>query len=314
MENTKDLPVFPGTWQTPSPMKKARSHPGVAVSEGKIYAFGGGGPNFKSLNSSEIYDPATNQWLSVKPMPTARSGTMATRMGEMIVVMGGGFKKPDGKFKFLKTVEAYFPKEDRWEAMPDLLQPHDYPASTVVDGQVYIIGGHHPDATEGGPQTDPAFAYAQRWDGKSDRWEEIPEMPTPRFASSAVAVDGHVWVMGGVAFTQEGFHEYDRIEVYDPKENAWHRSGLRLPYSSAGQGACVFENRLYSFGGFQEKVGIGKHGAVYDRDENKWYALPPMPFDRAAMGIVVLGDTIYLVGGWRADRSVKDSVVSFKRS
>ncbi len=314
MDNTNPLSTFPGTWQTLSPMVTARSHPGVAVFEGKIYSFGGGGPGFKSLNSSEVYDPATNQWSSVKPMPTSRSGTMAAAMGEMIVVMGGGFRKPDGKFKFLKTVEAYYPKEDRWEEKPSLLQPHDYPASAVLDGQVYIIGGHHPDATEGGPQTDPAFSFSQRWDGKSDRWEEIPEMPTPRFASSAVAVDGQVWVMGGVAFTPEGFHEYDRIEVFDPKEGKWQRSDLKLPYSSAGQGACLFENRLYSFGGFQEGVGIGKHGAVYDRAGKKWYALPPMPYDRAAMGIVVLDETIYLMGGWRADRSVKDSVVAFKRS
>ncbi len=295
-------------------MPTGRSHPGVAEFDGKIYAFGGGGPNFLSLNCSEVYDPATKAWSSVSPMPTKRSGTMAMRMGEMIVVMGGGFRKPDGKFKFLKTVEAYYPKEDRWETKPDLLQPHDYPASAVLDGQVYIIGGHHPDATEGGPQTDPAFAFSQRWDGKAEAWEEIPQMPTPRFASSAVAINGQIWVMGGVAFTPEGFHEYDRIEVYDPKQNAWHRSEVSLPYSSAGQGACVLENRLYSFGGFQEGVGIGKHGAVYDLSEKKWYVLPPMPHDRAAMGIVVLNGTLYLLGGWRADRSVKASVVAFNQS
>lgn len=306
------LPTASDCWSELKSMSTARSHPAVAAFEGKIYAFGGGGPNFLSLNTSEVYDPALNLWSPLSSMPTTRSGAMAAVLGDAIYVMGGGFKKPDGKFKFLTTVETYYPKEDRWEEKPSLLQPHDYPACAVLDGQIYIIGGHHPDATEGGPQTDPAFAYAQRWDGVSDQWEEIALMPTPRFASSAVSIDNKIWVMGGVAFTPEGFNEYDLIEVFDPKEGAWQQSPVSLPWSSAGQGTCVLNDCLYSFGGFREGVGIGKHAACYSFSSKNWSKLPDMPHDRAAMGIAVIGETIYLIGGWRADRSVKGSVVGFR--
>ncbi len=306
------LPTASGSWNILQSMSTARSHPAVAAFEGKIYAFGGGGPNFLSLNTSEVYDPTLNQWSPVCSMPTTRSGAMAAVLGDVIYVMGGGFKKPDGKFKFLTTVEAYYPLEDRWEEKPALLQPHDYPACAVLDGQIYIIGGHHPDATEGGPQTDPAFAFSQRWDGKSEQWEEIPLMPTPRFASSAVSIDNKIWVMGGVAFTPEGFNEYDLIEIFDPQHGTWSRSTVSLPWSSAGQGTCLLNGCLYSFGGFREGVGIGLHAAVCNLSEKNWSELPEMPHRRAAMGVVVINETIYLIGGWRADRSVKDSVVAYQ--
>jgi len=269
-------------------------------------------PNFLSLNTAEVYDPASNLWSPLASMPTTRSGAMAAVLGDTIYVMGGGFKKPDGKFKFLKTVEAYYPKEDRWEEMPGLLQPHDYPACAVLDEQIYIIGGHHPDATEGGPQTDPAFAFSQRWDTLSDQWEEIPLMPTARFASSAVAIKNEVWVMGGIAFTPEGFNEYDLIEIFDPKTGTWRQNPVSLPYSSAGQGTCVLNDCLYSFGGFRAGVGIGLHAVLYNLSDKSWSELPEMPHRRAAMGVAIIDETIYLVGGWRADRSVKDSVVGFR--
>lgn len=312
VEVTINLPDSSGSWHSVASLGVARSHPAVAVYDGKIYSFGGGGSNFKSLDLSEVYDPTSDQWASLKAMPTFRSGASAMTVGDAIFVMGGGFKKMDGKFKFLTTVEIYYPKEDRWETGADLNQPHDYPACALLDGLTYIIGGHHPDATEGGPQTDPAFGFTERWDGKTSEWEEMKTMPTPRFASSAVSIGGKLWVLGGVAASAEGFHEYDLIEIFDPKTSKWLQSPVSLPWSSAGQGAVVVKDALYVFGGFREEIGIGTHGAVLDIQKNSWALLPPMPQDRAAMGVAVVDGQIYLVGGWRADRSVKDTVVRYK--
>lgn len=314
LEGLINLPGSAGVWRTFSPLSAARSHPAVSVFEDKIYSFGGGGEGFKSLNLSEVYNPVLDQWSALAPMPTERSGASAVTLGDAIYVMGGGFKKADGKFKFLTTVEAYYPKEDRWQAMPSLIQPHDYPACAVLNDQIYIIGGHHPDATEGGPSTDPAFSFTERWDGSARPWRAVNPMPTPRFAASAVAIDGQLWVMGGVAATPKGFHEYDLIEVYDPETSKWRRSPLALPWLLAGQGAVVLNQSLYVFGGFREDSGIGKHGAVLNLADQSWSSLPPMPRDRAAMGVAVVNETIYLIGGWRADRSVKHTVIGFKNA
>ncbi|WDT80600.1 MAG: hypothetical protein MPW14_02050 [Candidatus Manganitrophus sp.] len=301
----------PGEWAVKAPLSAPRSHPAVAVYNGEDLLFRRRRPrlqkpqplrSLRSQNRPVVLAP------SDADAPLRRDGGDDRRRN---LCDRRRVQKPDGKFKFLTTVELYFPKEDRWETGPDLLQPHDYPASTILDGKIYIIGGHHPNATEGGPQTDPAFSFSERWSPGMKGWEEIAPMPTPRFAASAVVTHGQLWALGGVAFTPQGFNEYDRIEIFDPKMGKWTVNSLKLPWGSAGQGACVVNGRLYIFGGFRGDEGIGTHGAVYDSTSKKWSELPPMPEARAAMGIAVIDGTIYLLGGWAKDRSVMGSVVAF---
>jgi N-acetylneuraminic acid mutarotase len=303
----------PGTWMMKSSLRTARSHPATAVHRNKIYVFGGGGPAFKSLNTVEIYDPTRNRWTMGKEMPTLRSGAMAATMGDRIYVIGGGFKKPDGKFRFLPTVEIYNPITNDWESGPDMIQLHDYPAAAVLEGQIYIMGGHHPDATEGGPQTDPGFSFCERFDPAGPSWTEVAPLPTPRFAASAVVHEGQILTLGGVAFTPQGFKEYDLIEVFDPGRGLWSKStALVLPWSTAAHGSCIVKHRLYLFGGFSGDRGIGTQAGVFDFRFRTWSIVPPLPHSRAAMGVAVLGDIVYLVGGWAADRSVLNSMVAYR--
>ncbi len=300
------------TWRSKAPLPVACSHPATAVYDGKVYVFGGGGPNFKSLNGVYVYDPHADHWSNLEAMPTLRSGAAAITVGDRIYVIGGGFRKPDGKFKFLTTVEIYHPATDRWEPGPDMLMPHDYPASALLDGSIYIIGGHHPDATEGGPQTDPGFSFSERLNPTAGKWEELAPLPTPRFAASAVVYSEKVLCFGGVAFTPQGFNEYDRVETFDPHAGTWSNDSLSLPWPAAAHGSCLFSHRFYLLGGFSGEVGIGTNAGVYDFLSETWSIVPPLPQARAAMGVAALNHTIYLIGGWAADRSVMDSMVAYR--
>ena len=139
-------------------------------------------------------------------MPTKRSGTAGFLINNKIYIVGGGYKKPDGNFQFLKTTEIYDIATNSWESGPDMNQPHDYPAATQLGDTIYILGGHHPDACLGGPKTDTGFDFCERWSPGDNTWEEITPMPTPRFAAHALARDGIIYTSGGGAFTPEGFN------------------------------------------------------------------------------------------------------------
>ncbi len=299
MENTND--IHTGAWQVKTPLATARSHCPTAAYQGKIYGFGGGGPNFKSLNSVVIYDPQADSWDSGADMPTLRSGAIALTIGDAIYIIGGGFKQPDGTFKFLPTTEIYHPDTDTWESGPDMLQPHDYPAGVLLGDHIYIMGGHHPDAVVAGPQTDPGFAFCERLDLRTGQWEEIAPLPTPRFALDAVVIDGRIVTLGGVAFTPQGFNNFDHTEVFDPGTGEWSRGDITLPWTAAGAGACLAEGHLFVFGGYSGD-GISDHAACYDISRQEWRILPPMPHTLAAMGVAVVDNGIYLLGGWADDR------------
>lgn len=289
-----------GQWIPMPSLSIARSHCPTTTYKGKLYGFGGGGPNFKSLNSVIIFDPSTNTWDTGTNMPTLRSGSIAVTVGDSIYIIGGGFKQPNGTFKFLRTTEIYHPKTDSWESGPDMIMPHDYPAGTLLGDYIYILGGHHPDATKSGPKTDPGFEFCERLNLKTGAWEEIAPLPTPRFALDAVTVDNKILTMGGVAFTPDGFNNFDHTEVYDPVTGQWSKGEVTLPWTAAGLGACMHAEHLFIFGGYSGD-GICDHAACYDTAQRQWHILPPMPAPLAAMGVAVIKNNIYLLGGWADD-------------
>ncbi len=287
-----------GQWSTLPTLDTPKSHSPTLTYQGKIYVFGGGGDHFDSLNSTQIFDPATGKWSTGTPMPTPRSGSAYALVDGKIYVIGGMHKPKDGKFFFLKNMEIYDPETDSWSTGPDMGHLHDYPACTMLDGKIYVLGGHHPEATEGGPSTDPGFEVCERFDPQTGEWEQIASLLTPRFALSAVNYQGRIYTMGGVACTPEGFRNFDHLECYDPASNQWSMvEEFKLPYETAGQGSVVIGDQLYVFGGYSGD-GICNKVNCYNFSTQKWTALDDMPDTRAAMGITVLDKTVYLIGGW----------------
>jgi N-acetylneuraminic acid mutarotase len=306
------MSVENGSWRTLPSLSQARSHSPVLPYKNKLYVFGGGGPEFKSMASSVVLDLETETWSDCCDMPTKRSGTAGFLIQDKICIIGGGFKKPDGNFQFLPTTEIYDPETDSWISGPDMNQPHDYPAAAQLGDTAYIMGGHHPDACLGGPKTDPGFTFSERWTPGQDKWEQIADMPTPRFAAAAFSHGGKIFTSGGVAFTPEGFNNFDFFENYDPQSNSWSEdSKVKLPWVAAGHGQCIVGDKIFFFGGYSSD-NIHSRAAVGDINTGEWTRLPDMPLPRAAMGVAVIGKTIYLVGGWADDgRTPIDSVVAY---
>ena len=277
-------------------MSRERSHLGFSSFGGKLYVFGGGGLNFQSLQASETYDPAADQWTPLPPMPTFRSGLVALSLGERIYAMGGGYKNPDGTFSFLTVVETFSPASLSWETGPPLIQRHDAPAATLHRDSIYLFGGHNPEAKEG-PLTDPALSFSEKLEFGQTAWREISPLPTPRFSLGAVAMGNAIWALGGGAFKAGRFQNFNRIEVFYPDSGEWETpAALELPWSSAGIGALTVGEKLFVFGG-NDGTGISKRAAFYDPSVRKWEELDPMPEPRAAMSVAVIGKTIYLAGG-----------------
>lgn len=302
-----------GSWIEIPPMETARSHaPTISFNE-KLYVFGGGGPDFKSLDSCVCYNPSTNVWETLANMPTKRSGTAGFLIQNKIYIVGGGFKKPDGNFQFLTTVEIYDPLTNTWETGPAMDQPHDYPAATLVGDTIYILGGHHPEACLGGPKTDPGFDYCERWTPGQKAWEKIAPLPTPRFAASALTRNDTIYTSGGVAFTPDGFNNFDFFENYSPMNNQWHKDAeLTLPWPAAGQGMLCLDNDFFFFGGYSTD-NIHPRAAMNLSGTTEWLRLPDMPSPRAAMGVAVLNNRIFLAGGWADDgRTPLNTVIAYQ--
>jgi N-acetylneuraminic acid mutarotase len=100
--------------------------------DGRIYAMGGVTEDrtgaISVTNALEVYDPHTNHWAALAPMPTARAGLAAvTGQDGRIYAIGGtsdpinflprnGITRP----RALATVEVYDPRTNHWSSGPSL--------------------------------------------------------------------------------------------------------------------------------------------------------------------------------------------------
>jgi N-acetylneuraminic acid mutarotase len=81
-----------GAWTTRAPMPTGRSGHAAAVVRGCLYVFGGEGNSSTPSGvfpQNEVYDPGTDIWTSLAPMPSPRHGIGAAVVGNRIFVPAG---------------------------------------------------------------------------------------------------------------------------------------------------------------------------------------------------------------------------------
>lgn len=132
-------------------------------------------------------------------------------------------------------------------------------------------------------------------------WETRSPASAARFESSAVVVDGRLYVLGGFA---NGGVALTTCEAYDPHTDTWTRlADLPVPLTHAQ--AVVDGTRILLVGGF---VGTNPAPATadvlaYDTATDAWSSdLPDLPAPRAAGAIALVGRKLHYVGGVLPDR------------
>ncbi|MCW4001219.1 MAG: hypothetical protein NWE93_13375 [Candidatus Bathyarchaeota archaeon] len=114
------------SWTIQASMPTPRAYFGIAVCQNKIYVIGGvnksGLVPFSSglevsgvTGINEAYDPSTNTWQTMAPMPTPRSQMQANVVDNKIYV-AGGFNLYSN-FEFVNFTDVYDPLTNSWSRM-----------------------------------------------------------------------------------------------------------------------------------------------------------------------------------------------------
>jgi N-acetylneuraminic acid mutarotase len=90
------------TWSRAADLPTARSGITAAEAGGRIYVFGGEGPD-GTFNANEAYDPARDAWQTMTPMPSARHGLGSAVVDGRVHVINGG-PTPGGSFSNVNEV------------------------------------------------------------------------------------------------------------------------------------------------------------------------------------------------------------------
>jgi len=94
---------------TPAPMPTARWGMTCSVLNGLIYVMGGWNDSVGFMNTVEVYNPATNTWVSEEPMLTARYQLASSATSSQIYAIGGWTGSRVSGYAPAGTVEALTP-------------------------------------------------------------------------------------------------------------------------------------------------------------------------------------------------------------
>jgi hypothetical protein len=126
-------------WSDLSPLTTARTGPAAAIlPDGKVLVAGGlSGPGDDTrLNTTELWDPATQKWTALPPMAHKRSEAAACVLPSGRVAVVGGFGSPHCHHK---DGEVYDPVKREWEPLGAEMA-HAHGIIGAVAGGLVAIG------------------------------------------------------------------------------------------------------------------------------------------------------------------------------
>jgi WD40 repeat protein len=204
--------VLPTAASPPPPMNTARfAATATLLPNGKVLIAGGVDNNGNYLNSTELYDPATNTFAPSTATPlmnTARRSATATLLPNGKVLIAGGWDT--NSHIDLNSTELYDPTTNTFApsaATPLMNTARDQATATLLpNGKVLIAGGE---------AIGVIFSSTELYDPVTNSFATLaatPAMNTGReFATAMLLANGNVLIAGGYdnAFLSS-------IELYTP--------------------------------------------------------------------------------------------------
>ena len=269
-------------WAKKGTMPLLSHHVAFTELRGKIYAFGGfvlpaaGPAAWVPIDNAWEYDPASDTWKALAPMPTKRGSPVAATVGDKIYVIGGATTPPGSKETAVHparphvsvgTVEEYDPATNTWRSRASMPTPRNHATVGVVNGKVYVIGGRVGAAfiSAGSSNVD----VVEEYDPAADAWGSArAKMPSARSAMASGTWGGRIYVTGGEGQNAQMMYTFRALEAYDPVGNRW-MSLASMPVSRHGLAGAVLGNRLHMVSGDVQsaQTGVEVHTESHDAFE-----------------------------------------------
>ncbi len=274
-----NFPAARGWWTTRANMPTPRYEQSAAAVNGKIYVMGGWSGMLEAVN--EEYDPVTNTWATVAPIPSGpRRSHTTTSDGSYIYVIGG----TDDVIN-LNLNERYDPLLDSWTSLAPMPTSRKWISSAIVNNVIYVFGGHN----------GSGLVANEAYDIGLGSWSIKTSMSSPRFLFCATAVNNMIYTMGGVV----SINETTLNERYDPASNSWTVM-TPLPTARYALGAAALDNVIYVFGGYVNGIGYMNTNEAYSPVGDYWVSKPSMSIGRNWVAAVAVDGKIFCIGGDRS--------------
>ena len=267
---------------------------------GKIYVFHGLQENFALNNTTDVYDPFTDTWTTLAPIPDDANGNPSglTHYGIALVadtvwLVGG---RRDGIGDLTSNVWLYSINNNTWTQGPAL--PAKWASRSLVKlgRKLYLFGGGtHVSYDISVFCLMITSHYVLDLDNQAAGWKKInSSLPVgmERIHGAGVSAKGKIYLLGGQLGHDCGSDDVGWGLVYDPYTQKWTRlADLPQGNSHAEPGTFTIDGRIIMVGG----KTLGRKVMEYFPNTNEWKEIDILK-DENGSDLYLLGPSAKVIG------------------
>jgi hypothetical protein len=217
-----------------------------------------------------------NCWRTREALSAERENLAVATVNGVLYAVGG-----DPAIGAVGTLEAYDPVSGHWTTKATMTTPRTELGAGAVNGLLYAVGGQLANLA--------ATNIVEVYDPGSDKWSAAPSLNVARVGAAVAVAAGRLYVIGGDTL--------GTMESWGPGEPAWV---LGTPMPSGRQFAAAVGMRdslVYAVGGRDNNNNEVATVQVFNVRTKAWNPGPSMSAPRDFLGVAVVNDTLYAVGG-----------------
>ena len=223
------------------------------------------------------YIPATEVWIDLARLPSYNKVRAVTTCKGFVYAIGW----EDDRF----TIEKFDPENNLWSQI--LWDRRNRPMATVSIGDsIYVLQEQ----------------IVSRFNAVDHSWEDVAGMTSVRRGLCAVALNGHIYAIGG----HEGLQPLglNSVEKYDPARDQWE-SVASMKHHRCYASATVMGGKIVVVGGKGDFLPLSTSD-LYDPVTNMWSLLPgKLKVSRSNAAVGKAKKTIFVFGGIFTDGIVE---------
>lgn len=193
------------TWENRTSIPTTRSSLQANVVDGKIYLIGGQMPaglyQIFPLSSNDVYDPETDSWSTMAPIPVPVTGYASAVLEDKIYIISGAHEGQPNYPPPTDLVQIFDPATNQWTNGTSIPTGVMSAKAVTTRGvfapkRIYVIGG----TTGVYPRSAMynCIDLNQVYDPETGTWTTGTPMLTPRCDFAVAVVNDEIYAIGGV--------------------------------------------------------------------------------------------------------------------
>lgn len=184
------------------------------------------------------------------------------------------------------------------------------PSSTPLQGlalvahedDVYRVGGMNAKNQPGEDEDLHSTPSVARFDPKTNAWQDLTPLPTPRSSHDAVVHNGRLYVIGGWDLRGDrGSSWHEGAYVADLSRESLRWEALpRPPFKRRALAVAANRGKIYVLGGIEPSGAVSNSVDIFDVAAGSWSEGPALPLEKGMKGFGVssfgVGGVLYASG------------------